>query len=158
MRQILSQQGVQVVEHPLQRQPVPRRHLGQGLRRGGRAAHAALDVVRGEDPARTRVHRQRGVDGHLRAKSRFGHTIAAMKVRLLFFPVLRDIVGKSEADVEVPDATRALDLWQRLRSQYAPLAAYAQPPMTAVNESYVTPEAALRDGDEVAFIPPVAGG
>jgi len=81
-----------------------------------------------------------------------------MKVRLLFFAVLRDIVGKSEADVEVPDGTRALDLWQRLRSQYAPLAAYAQPPMTAVNESYASPDAPLRDGDEVAFIPPVAGG
>lgn len=81
-----------------------------------------------------------------------------MKVRLLFFAVLRDIVGKSEADVEVPDGTRALDLWQRLRSQHAQLAGYAQPPMTAVNESYVRPEAVLRDGDEVAFIPPVAGG
>ena len=81
-----------------------------------------------------------------------------MKVRLLFFAVLRDIVGKSETDVEVPDGTRAADLWQRLRSQYAPLAGYAQPPMTAVNESYVRPEVVLRDGDEVAFIPPVAGG
>ena len=30
--------------------------------------------------------------------------------------------------------------------------------MTAVNESYVRPDAELRDGDEVAFIPPVAGG
>jgi len=91
-------------------------------------------------------------------ESLFGHTIAAMKVRLLFFAVLRDIVGKSETDVEVPDGTRAADLWQRLRAQHAPLAAYAQPPMTAVNESYVRPDAVLRDGDEVAFIPPVAGG
>ncbi len=81
-----------------------------------------------------------------------------MKVRLLFFAVLRDIVGKSETDVEVPDGTRAADLWQRLRGQYQQLAAYAQPPMTAVNESYVRPEVVLREGDEVAFIPPVAGG
>ena len=81
-----------------------------------------------------------------------------MKVRLLFFAVLRDIVGKSETDVEVPEGTRAADLWQRLRGQYQQLAAYAQPPMTAVNESYVRPEVVLREGDEVAFIPPVAGG
>jgi molybdopterin converting factor subunit 1 len=80
-----------------------------------------------------------------------------MKVRLLFFAVLRDIVGKSEADLEVPEGTRAEDVWQRLRAEYGPLAAYAQP-MTAVNESYVRPDALLRDGDEVAFIPPVAGG
>lgn len=80
-----------------------------------------------------------------------------MKVRLLFFAVLRDIVGKSEADVEVPEGTRAEDVWQRLRADHGQLAAYVQP-MTAVNESYVRPDALLRDGDEVAFIPPVAGG
>jgi MoaE-MoaD fusion protein len=30
--------------------------------------------------------------------------------------------------------------------------------MTAVNESYADPDVVLRDGDELAFIPPVAGG
>ena len=30
--------------------------------------------------------------------------------------------------------------------------------MIAVNESYVGPDELLRDGDELAFIPPVAGG
>jgi molybdopterin synthase catalytic subunit len=80
-----------------------------------------------------------------------------MKVRLLYFAVLRDIVGKSETEWEVPDGTRAADLWQRLRAQHAKLAAAPQP-MTAVNETYVRPDAMLRDGDEVAFIPPVAGG
>jgi molybdopterin converting factor subunit 1 len=81
-----------------------------------------------------------------------------MKVRLLFFAVLRDIVGKSETDLEVPDGTRALDLWQRLRDEHRQLAAYVRPPMTAVNESYARPDSVLHDGDEVAFIPPVAGG
>ena len=80
-----------------------------------------------------------------------------MKVRLLFFAVLRDIVGKSETEWEVPDGTRAADLWQQLRSQHAKLMTAPQP-MTAVNEAYVRPEAILREGDEVAFIPPVAGG
>ena len=80
-----------------------------------------------------------------------------MKVRLLFFAVLRDIVGKSETEWEVPDGTRAADLWQQLRAQHAKLVAAPQP-MTAVNESYVRPEEVLREGDEVAFIPPVAGG
>ena len=81
-----------------------------------------------------------------------------MKVRLLYFAVLRDITGKSEEVIELPDGTRAQEIWNRLRSRHDQLAGYERPPMTAVNESYVSADELLRDGDEVAFIPPVAGG
>jgi len=81
-----------------------------------------------------------------------------MNVRLLYFAVLRDITGRSEATVALREGTRAADVWQSLREQYAPLADYRQPPMLAINENYATPETVLRDGDELAFIPPVAGG
>jgi molybdopterin converting factor subunit 1 len=81
-----------------------------------------------------------------------------MRVRLLYFAVLRDITGKSEEIVELPDGTRAQEIWNRLRSRHDQLAGYERPPMTAVNESYVSADQLLRDGDEVAFIPPVAGG
>lgn len=81
-----------------------------------------------------------------------------MKVRLLFFAILRDITGKSEDTMELPDGTRAADVWNRLREQHRELSGYQRPPMTAVNESYVDADHLLRDGDEVAFIPPVAGG
>jgi molybdopterin converting factor subunit 1 len=81
-----------------------------------------------------------------------------MKIRLLFFAVLRDITGRGEDVVELPDGTRAGDVWKRLRDEHAALRDYIQPPMIAVNESYVGAEELLRDGDELAFIPPVAGG
>ena len=81
-----------------------------------------------------------------------------MKVRLLFFAVLRDIAGTDARELSLSDGTTASEVWQWMRDAYAPLAAYAQPPMIAVNESYATPETVLRDGDELAFIPPVAGG
>ncbi len=81
-----------------------------------------------------------------------------MKVRLLYFAVLRDITGQSEADLEVPEGSRPREVWQRLRASYAKLADYEQPPMTAINETYASPDAVLHDGDELAFIPPVAGG
>ena len=81
-----------------------------------------------------------------------------MKVRLLYFAVLRDIVGKSEEVVDLPEGTRALQVWERLRNAHDALTGYERPPMTAVNEEYVDANAPLRDGDEVAFIPPVAGG
>jgi len=81
-----------------------------------------------------------------------------VKVRLLYFAVLRDIIGKHEDEVDLPEGTRANDVWNRLRSQHSQLAGYERPPMTAVNEAYVSADQTLRDGDEVAFIPPVAGG
>ena len=81
-----------------------------------------------------------------------------MKVRLLFFAVLRDITGKNETVIELPDGTRARDVWQSLRDRHGELADYALPPLTAINESYASPDSVLREGDEIAFIPPVAGG
>jgi molybdopterin converting factor subunit 1 len=82
----------------------------------------------------------------------------SMKVRLLFFAVLRDIAGTDESELTLAEGTTAADVWNTLRRTYAKLADYVQPPLVAVNESYASPETALRDGDELAFIPPVAGG
>ena len=85
-------------------------------------------------------------------------TMPAMKVRLLFFAVLRDIAGTDMRELAVDEGTTARDVWQSLRNEFAKLADYTPPPMIAVNESYADPETILRDGDELAFIPPVAGG
>lgn len=82
----------------------------------------------------------------------------SMKVRLLFFAVLRDIAGSDERELSLDEGATAGDVWQTLRATYAKLADYTHPPMVAINETYATPDAVLRDGDELAFIPPVAGG
>lgn len=81
-----------------------------------------------------------------------------MKVRLLYFAMLREIVGLPGEEIEVESGTRALDVWERLRSQHAKLRDYSVPPLTAINEAYVAPETPLSAGDELAFIPPVSGG
>ncbi|HEX8619783.1 MAG TPA: molybdopterin converting factor subunit 1 [Thermoanaerobaculia bacterium] len=81
-----------------------------------------------------------------------------MTVRLLFFAVLRDIAGRDTRELSLDEGTTAGEVWQSLRASYAKLADYTQPPMIAINETYATPDAVLRDGDELAFIPPVAGG
>jgi molybdopterin converting factor subunit 1 len=81
-----------------------------------------------------------------------------MKVRLLLFAVLRDITGKSEAELSLRDGSTAADVWQSLRQEYPKLANYNHPPLVAVNESYAKADTLLREGDELAFIPPVAGG
>lgn len=82
----------------------------------------------------------------------------SMKVRLLYFAVLRDIAGTDQQELALADGTTARDVWQSLVAQHPNLAGYAQPPMIAINEEYATADDVLRDGDELAFIPPVAGG
>ncbi len=81
-----------------------------------------------------------------------------MKIRLLYFAVLRDIAGTNAADLDLPAGSSAADVWLRLRSQHRELTDYRQPPLVAINEEYASPERVLNDGDELAFIPPVAGG
>ena len=80
-----------------------------------------------------------------------------MRIRLLYFAVLRDIAGKRDDVMDVPEGTSAADIWQRFREEHGELRDYKQP-MTAVNETYADADQVLRDGDELAFIPPVAGG
>ena len=81
-----------------------------------------------------------------------------MNLRLLFFSVLRDVTGVAETDWQcAPDATVAsllLELyerWPRLRD-------WDQSLLVAVDQSYVKRDATLREGAEVAVMPPVQGG
>jgi molybdopterin synthase sulfur carrier subunit len=81
-----------------------------------------------------------------------------MKVKLLCFAVLRDIVGSDSSELSLAGGTTAADVWQQLRSSHKGLERYTTPPMIAVNEEYVQADTQLQDGDVLAFIPPVSGG
>jgi molybdopterin converting factor subunit 1 len=81
-----------------------------------------------------------------------------MIVRSLFFAQYRDFAGSDEIAVELPDQATVADLVQRLRADGNGLSKLPASPVVAVNMDYAPLSTALRDGDEVAFIPPVAGG
>jgi molybdopterin converting factor subunit 1 len=81
-----------------------------------------------------------------------------MRIRLLHFATFRETLGRDEEAREVAEGTRVRDLWQALGSESAALRRFPVPPPAAVNREYVPPDTVLREGDEVAFLPPVAGG
>jgi len=81
-----------------------------------------------------------------------------MIVRSLFFAQYRDFAGADEIAVELPDTATVGDLVSRLRAGANGLSKLPAAPVVAVNMDYAPLATALRDGDEVAFIPPVAGG
>lgn len=79
-----------------------------------------------------------------------------MVIRTLFFAQYREMAGADERAVELPDGARVGDLVARLRD--GALATLPARPVVAVNMTYAPLDTPLADGDEVAFIPPVAGG
>lgn len=81
-----------------------------------------------------------------------------MRVRSLFFASYRDLAGAPELAVDLHAEASVTDLVAHLRRPGSPLAALPERPAVAVNMEYAPLATALREGDVVAFIPPVAGG
>jgi molybdopterin synthase catalytic subunit len=81
-----------------------------------------------------------------------------MIVRSLFFAQYRDFAGTDELSVELPEGASVAELVRRLRADGNGLSKLPASPVVAVNMDYAPGDTRLREGDEVAFIPPVAGG
>ncbi len=81
-----------------------------------------------------------------------------MQVKVVYFGVLRDLTGCSEERVELPDHATAGQLFAKLQARTPALERFSQSAAMAVNLEYVKDDRVLRDGDEVAMLPPVSGG
>jgi molybdopterin synthase catalytic subunit len=81
-----------------------------------------------------------------------------MRVRVVFFGILKDLVGSSERELELRTGATAEDLWAALQAQTPGLARFEKSVAVAVNQHYSEPGALLHEGDEVALLPPVSGG
>jgi molybdopterin converting factor subunit 1 len=84
--------------------------------------------------------------------------LTPMRVNLLYFASFRDAAGLSEEVRELAEGTRVGQLWETVAREIPRLAAFPAMPPAAVNREYVDADRTLCDGDEVAFLPPVAGG
>lgn len=81
-----------------------------------------------------------------------------MRVRVLFFGRLKDIVGKGEEQAELSDGARVEDLFERYGRSFPELARFRASVVASVNQEFAEWRAPLSAGDEVAFLPPVSGG
>ncbi len=81
-----------------------------------------------------------------------------MRVQARFFAAYRELTGASRADVDLPERATVADLVDALRARGSSFGALPSKPAVAVNLEYAHADTELREGDEVAFIPPVAGG
>ena len=81
-----------------------------------------------------------------------------MKAKVRLFARLSELAGFRETEVELGEGLSARDLYTLLCRRHPELSGFEETLMFAVNAEYVTPGHPLRDGDEVALIPPVSGG
>ena len=78
-----------------------------------------------------------------------------MRVTVKYFASLREALGRAEERMEVPGASTVGDVWSRA---VADVGLPKVQVLCALHKEYVDADHPLRDGDEVAFFPPVTGG
>ena len=81
-----------------------------------------------------------------------------MRVTVRLFARLRDLAGTGELVKEVPETSTVQTVWRALVAEMPTLGEYERTMSVAVNADYSRMSAAVHDGDEVAFLPPVSGG
>ena len=82
----------------------------------------------------------------------------SIRVTVLFFGRLKDIVGSAEDSIEVGDAATIEQLFDLYVARYPELAKYRSSVVASRNQEFAAWDTLLRSGDEVAFLPPVSGG
>jgi MoaE-MoaD fusion protein len=81
-----------------------------------------------------------------------------MRVNVRYLGMLREIAGCEDEPVEVPDGVALGELYAALQQRIPQLQQLRHAIALAVNYEYMSAETRLREGDEVALIPPVSGG
>jgi molybdopterin converting factor subunit 1 len=79
-----------------------------------------------------------------------------MQVRVLYFGVLKDLVGRGSAEMTLREGMSVAELLEVHRGLAAGLVWDSI--AVAVNQEYARAADVLKDGDEVALLPPVSGG
>jgi molybdopterin converting factor subunit 1 len=79
-----------------------------------------------------------------------------MTVTVLLFASYADSLGKTTFELDVESGATVQDVVEQVRAMSGD--DLPPTPMVAVNEHYTSRDRVLRSGDEVALIPPVAGG
>ena len=80
-----------------------------------------------------------------------------MKCKIKAFGISREIVGGRIVELDLPEGQTVIELKNQLFEKYPQLAALRSV-YIAVNNEYADEKGILKEGDEIALIPPVSGG
>lgn len=83
---------------------------------------------------------------------------ATVRVRVLFFASYAELAGQEEVEAVLPAPALVHDLLSWARAVLPGGSRLPERPLVAINRRHVRLDAPLADGDEVALLPPMAGG
>jgi len=81
-----------------------------------------------------------------------------LKIKVKFFASYREIAGRSEVVLDLADGSSLGVLLEELKGRYPKLGSLTDSIIASVNKRYAKEDLVLKDGDEVALLPPVSGG
>ena len=81
-----------------------------------------------------------------------------MRVRVLFFGMLRDLVGQASEESDFPSGADLRAVFDRYADRYPRVRELASSIVVARNREFAGLSTPVADGDEIAFLPPVSGG
>ncbi len=81
-----------------------------------------------------------------------------MRIKVLFFGLVRDVVGLREDSLDLPNGGRLGEVFEHYAARFPRLQEMSGSIVLALNQQFSTPSAPLAEGDEVALLPPVSGG
>jgi molybdopterin converting factor subunit 1 len=81
-----------------------------------------------------------------------------MRVRVLFFGMLRELVGRPSEESDFPEGSDLGMVFDNYAARYPRLREMAKSIVMARNQEFAALSTTVQDGDEIAFLPPVSGG
>ncbi len=81
-----------------------------------------------------------------------------MHARVLFFGMLKELVGRSAEDTELAEGTDLRGVFEIYATRHPRLREISKSIVVARNQEFAELTEKVREGDEIAFLPPVSGG
>jgi len=85
-------------------------------------------------------------------------TAAMVRVKVLFFGRLRELIGLAEEAPELPEGATLAQVFDKYAERFPKLAGFRGSLVVSRNQEFAAWDAQVSAGDEIAFLPPVSGG
>src|SRR3712207_5602337 len=85
-------------------------------------------------------------------------TQECVRVRVLFFGAAREDVGHDEVEMSLTAPATGASAFAEVTARYPQLSRFGRSLLFAINCEYAAADQPVKDGDELAFFPPVSGG